>query len=65
VATALKEAMDAGEIRPLDPNRLALILIETSTAIVLERLSEDAPPPESEDVELIVSTLLSGIAIPK
>jgi AcrR family transcriptional regulator len=65
VATALKEAMDAGEIRPLDPKRLALILIETSTAIVLERLSEDAPPPESEDVELIVSTLLSGIAIPK
>jgi len=65
VATALKEAMDAGEIRPLDPNRLALILIETSTAIVLERLSEDAPPPESEDVELIVSTLLSGIATPK
>lgn len=65
VATALKEAMDAGEIRPLDPNRLALILIETSTAIVLERLSEDAPPPESEDVELIVSTLLSGISIPK
>jgi hypothetical protein len=36
-----------------------------STAIVLERLNEDAPPPESEDVELIVSTLLSGIAIPK
>jgi len=65
VATAMKEAMDAGEIRRLDPNRLALILIETSTAIVLERLNEDAPPPESEDVELIVSTLLSGIAIPK
>jgi AcrR family transcriptional regulator len=65
VAIALKEAMDAGEIRPLDPNRLALILIETSTAIVLERLSEDAPPPESEDVELIVSMLLRGIAVPK
>jgi hypothetical protein len=28
---------------------------------VLERLSEDAPPPESDDVELIVSTLLNGI----
>lgn len=65
LATALKQAMEAGEIRTLDPNRLALILIETSTAIVLERLNEDAPPPESEDVELIVSTLLSGIAIPK
>ncbi len=65
LAAVLKLAMDTGEVRPLDPNRLALFLIETSTAIVLERLSEDAPPPESEDVELIVSTLLSGIAIPK
>jgi AcrR family transcriptional regulator len=62
LASVLKLAMDAGEVRPLDPKRLALFLIETSTAIVLERLSEDAPPPESEDVELIVSTLLTGIA---
>ena len=58
LAHILKQAMDAGEVRPLDPKRLALFLIEGSTAIVLERLSEDAPPPESEDVELIVSTLL-------
>lgn len=65
MAAVLKLAMEAGEVRPLDPKRLALFLIETSTAIVLERLSEEAPPPESEDVELIVSTLLSGIAIPK
>jgi len=65
LAAVLKLAMEAGEVRPLDPKRLALFLIETSTAIVLERLSEEAPPPESEDVELIVSTLLCGIAIPK
>jgi AcrR family transcriptional regulator len=65
LAAHLKLAMDAGEVRPLDPKRLALFLIETSTAIVLERLSEDAPPPESDDVELIVTTLLSGIAIAK
>ena len=65
LAGHLKLAMEAGEVRPLDPKRLALFLIETSTAIVLERLSEDAPPPESEDVELIVSTILAGIAIPK
>ena len=65
LATHLKSAMDAGEVRPLDPKRLALFLIETSTAIVLERLSEDAPPPESDDVELIVTTLLSGIAVAK
>ena len=65
LARILQQAMDAGEVRPLDPKRLALFLIEGSTAIVLERLSEDAPPPESDDVELIVSTLLGGVAIPK
>jgi AcrR family transcriptional regulator len=65
LAGMLKNAMDAGEVRVLDPSRLALFLIEGSIAIVLERLTEDAPPPENEDVELIVSTLLGGIAIPK
>jgi len=65
LASMLKAAMDSGEVRELDPSRLALFLIEGSIAIVLERLTEDAPPPESEDVELIVSTLLGGIAIPK
>jgi AcrR family transcriptional regulator len=63
LAKILKQAMDAGEVRHLDSKRLALFLIEGSTAIVLERLSEDAPPPETEDVELIVSTILGGIAI--
>jgi AcrR family transcriptional regulator len=65
VAAFLQKAIDAGEVRPLDPKRLALFLIEASTTIVLERLSEDAPPPESEDVELIVSTLIHGIATRK
>lgn len=65
LAGVLQQAMDAGEVRRLDPHRLALFLIEGSAAIVLERLSEDTPPPENDDVELIVSTLLDGITIPK
>lgn len=65
LAGVLQQAMDAGEVRTLDPKRLALFLIEGTIAIVLERLSEDEPPPESDDIELIVSTLLGGIAIPK
>jgi AcrR family transcriptional regulator len=65
LAEVLKQAMDAGEVRRLDPHRLALFLTEGSIAIVLERLSEDTPPPENDDVELIVSTLLDGITVPK
>lgn len=62
-ADVLREAMDAGEIRRTDPYRLALFLIEGSTAVVLERVSEDAPPPEAEDVDLIVETILEGVSI--
>ena|SRR5438874_5732127 len=60
-AQTLKEAMERGEIRKMDAHRLAIILKEGAMAIILERLNEHAPPPEEEDVELIVSTLLEGI----
>jgi AcrR family transcriptional regulator len=65
LASVLSDAMAAGEVRPVDPFRLALFVVEGTIAVVLERLSEDAPPPENEDVELIVSTLLGGIVTPK
>lgn len=61
----LMKAMESGEIRQTDPRRLALFIMEGTTAIVLERLSEDAPPPEEHDVEVIVSTILDGISLRK
>jgi len=64
-ADVLNQAMESGEVRKSDPYRLALFLIEGSTAITLERLSEDAPPPEEQDVDLIVSTIVDGILIRK
>ena len=63
MAGVLREAMDNGEIRRSDPYRLALFLVEGSTAVVLERINEDAPPPEAEDVDLIVETVLGGISL--
>jgi TetR/AcrR family transcriptional regulator, fatty acid metabolism regulator protein len=64
-ADVLNQAMESGEVRKSDPYRLALFLIEGSTAITLERLNEDAPPPEEQDVDLIVSTIADGILIRK
>jgi len=61
MAAVLSQAMDAGEVRRTDPFRLALFLVEGSTAIVLERINEEAPPPQEEDVELIVDVMLNGI----
>lgn len=64
-AMMLQAAMEAGELRRMDPRRLALFLIEGSNAITIERVMEEAPPPDEDDVELIVSSLLDGIAIRK
>jgi AcrR family transcriptional regulator len=61
MAVELSKAMDAGEIRRMDPFRMALLLVEGSTAIVMERLTEDAPPAQEEDVKLIVDVFLNGI----
>lgn len=63
MAAELRKAMDDGQIRRLDPLRLALLLVEGSTAFVMERLTEDAPPPQDDDVEMIVDVLLNGILV--
>ena len=60
-AKLLEEAMGRGEIRKMDPNRLALLIVEASNAIIVERVVEEAPPPEEQDVELIASAILNGI----
>ena len=65
VATMLEQAMEQGEIRRVDPKRLALFIIEGSTAIVLQRITEDAPPPEEHDLDVIVDTILDGISFRK
>src|SRR5205823_5087438 len=44
---------------------LALFIIEGSNALVIERVMEDAPPPEQEDVELIAGVILDGISTRK
>jgi AcrR family transcriptional regulator len=60
-ADILKEAMDRGEIRQLDPHRLAIFIIEGSTAIILERLSESSSPAEQADVDFMTSFILDGV----
>ncbi|HYI11565.1 MAG TPA: helix-turn-helix domain-containing protein [Thermoanaerobaculia bacterium] len=60
-AKALEDAMDRGEVRRGDAYKLALFIIEGSTAIILERLNEDAPPSEEVDLDLITGLILDGI----
>ena len=61
IAVMLQEAMDRGEIRRTDPMRLALFIIEGSSAVIIERVLDEAPPPEEADIELLAGTILGGI----
>ncbi|HKB78735.1 MAG TPA: helix-turn-helix domain-containing protein, partial [Thermoanaerobaculia bacterium] len=61
MAAVLRQAMERGEIRTMDPTRLALFLIEGSDAIVIERVLQEEPPPEQEDIDLIAGVILEGI----
>ena len=61
LAGVLKQAMDGGEIREADPYKLALFIIEGSTAIILERLTEDSAGDEHTDADLIAGFILDGI----
>lgn len=61
--TALFErAMDRGELRRLDASHLAVFVIEGVTAIIVRRLMSNRKPSLEADVELILSTLLDGLA---
>ncbi|HEX6095319.1 MAG TPA: helix-turn-helix domain-containing protein [Thermoanaerobaculia bacterium] len=61
LASVLKQAMERGEIREMDPYRLALFIIEGSTAVILERLTEDSSPADAADAEFIAGIVLDGV----
>lgn len=61
IAALLEAAMKRGEVRKMNAQRLALLIVEATNAIVIERVIEEAPPKEEEDVELIAGAILDGI----
>lgn len=61
LAGVLEEAIKRDEIRDLDPYRLALFIIEGSTAVVLQRLNEETSPAPDADVDLMVGLIMDGV----
>jgi AcrR family transcriptional regulator len=61
LATVLEEAMERGELRRADSYRLALFIVEGSTAVILERLTEESSPLEEADVDFIAGLILDGV----
>lgn len=57
----LEEAMEAGEIRRVRPDRLALFVEEGFMAILLRRLTETDPPPIEDEISWVIVMLREGI----
>lgn len=62
LALFLEEAIKSGEVHPGHSRRLSLFLEEGVEAVIFERLSEKNPPPVSEEVDWLTSTILDGIS---
>ena len=59
----IEEAIQRGEIRPVDSRRLALFISEGTNAIVVERVLEENPPAEEHDIDQMVGFILDGVCI--
>lgn len=65
VSAWVKRAMSAGEVRPLDPDRVSLVLSEALTAVIRRRRQEEPPPPLDADSEWLASLFLYGALTPR
>lgn len=45
----------------MNPYRLALFIVEGSTAIILQRLTEEPAPPEDAHVDLMTGVIVQGV----
>jgi AcrR family transcriptional regulator len=61
----LAQAIAAGEVRPGDPERLALFVSEGIHALLLRRIQEDRSPAPAEEAAWITSMFLDGIMQPQ
>ena len=57
----IEAAMDAGEIRRVDPQRLALFIVEGTNAIVIDREVNETQPPDEADLDFMIDVIFGGI----
>ena len=62
LAGVFEAAMERGEIRRVDPLRLATFFAEGTNAIVIERVMSDGPSADA-DIDLILSTFFEGVRV--
>lgn len=63
LAAAFEQAAARGEVKPQDPDRLAALVADGISAVLLRRLDERPPRPAEEDVLWISELLLRGLLV--
>ncbi len=61
----LAGAMERGEIRTMDPGRLAVFIQEGMAGVLFQRMSDGASAPVEDEVEWISKMIVSGVAVAK
>ncbi len=61
LSSVLEAAMRRGELKAMDPQRVAVMVAEGVSAVLLRRLDEQPPRPARDDVDWIVELLLHGL----
>jgi AcrR family transcriptional regulator len=62
VARIFEEGIRAGVFRPLDPQRLAAMLVEANIVTIGRRFATAAPGPPETDARFVVDLFLNGVA---
>jgi AcrR family transcriptional regulator len=65
VARVFAEGVKKGIFKPLDPVKVALMIIEANIAMVGQRLLKDNPAPVEEDAGLLIDVFMQGVKAPR
>jgi AcrR family transcriptional regulator len=65
IARVYTEGVKKGIFKPLDPVKVALMIIEANIAMVGQRLLKDNPAPVQEDAALLIEVFMQGVRAPR
>ena len=64
IARVLREGVRARALRPLDPVKVAAMLIEADIAMIAQRLLMESPGSVEEDARMLTDVFMNGISSP-
>lgn len=63
IAAVLREGARAKVLRPMDPMKVAAVLIEADIAMIAQRLLMDSPGSVEEDARMLTDIILNGLSM--